>query len=411
MVYIIIGVVVAVIVIGIGVFFFIKFKKKPNRPIQKNELATLEQESKQLIPVETLPLDAIKDESQLVEIKDSKVLAQINNLVPGLAKGATSIAQAKAGPLYRVILPAGEKLADSKAIKGAKRAIYHGKDGIKGQADLMEVKGLTAANTISSAMNVASLVVGQYYMSQVNSKLDGINDGISQIQDFQDNEYKSKVLSLLAHVKKIAEFKTEILSNDELRKSKINQLDNLEVKCSELLGQATITLESYSKMNNLDYKQYEKETANAQKWFMYQKWLLDLSYKISDLQYALHLGIESKEQCENITATYANQVNQSLDRLASWHKETTKRLNIHENEARRERNFKDKIIHFVPSLIKKDKNYMNFDSIKKETVMMIKEQSIGHHELHEMDNSELYNKDVELISKNGKIYYLPKSEN
>lgn len=408
MVYIIIGVVIAIVAIGIGVFFFVKFKKKPNTPIQKNELAKLEQESKRLIPVETLPLDAIEDESKLVEIKDSRVLAQINNLVPGLAKGATSIAQAKAGPLYRVILPAGAKLANSKAIKGAKRAIYHGKDGIKGQANLMEAKGLTAANTISSAMNVASLVVGQYYMSQVNSKLDGINDGISKIQDFQDNEYKSKVLSLIAHVKNITDFKTEILSNDELRKSKINQLDNLEVECSELLGQACITLESYSKMNNLDYKQYEKEIVNAQKWFMYQKWLLDLSYKISDLQYALHLGIESKEQCENITATYANQVNQSLGRLASWHKETAKRLNIDADEARRERNLKDKVIHFVPSLIKRDKNYMNFDSMKKETAMMIKEQSVGHREPHEINNSELYNKDVELISKNGKIYYLPK---
>lgn len=40
--------------------------------------------------------------------------------------------------------------------------------------------------------------------------------------------------------------------------------------------------------------------------------------------------------------------------------------------------------------------------------MMIKEQSVGHHELHEIDSSDLYNKDVELISKNGKIYYLPK---
>ena len=50
MVYIIIGVVIAFVAIGIGVFFFVKFKKKPNTPIQKNELAKLEQESKRLIP-------------------------------------------------------------------------------------------------------------------------------------------------------------------------------------------------------------------------------------------------------------------------------------------------------------------------------------------------------------------------
>ena len=72
------------------------------------------------------------------------------------------------------------------------------------------------ANTATAAMGVASMVVGQYYMTQINAELGAISDGISEIQNFQDNEYRSRVFSLVAHVKKIADFQTEILENNEL---------------------------------------------------------------------------------------------------------------------------------------------------------------------------------------------------
>lgn len=39
-----------------------------------------------VIQIGILPADAISDETKLVEITDSKVLAHINNLVPGLAQ-------------------------------------------------------------------------------------------------------------------------------------------------------------------------------------------------------------------------------------------------------------------------------------------------------------------------------------
>ena len=83
-----------------------------------------------IIEMEMLPAEVIKDESALVEITDSKVLAHVNNLVPGLAQAgnaANNVAQAvqatNGGVLYRAIIPAGAKLTDSKAMEGAVRGI------------------------------------------------------------------------------------------------------------------------------------------------------------------------------------------------------------------------------------------------------------------------------------------------
>ena len=139
--------------------------------------------------------------------------------------------------------------------------MYHGANGIKGHADWLPVEAQKGSSVVvniaAAAMGVASMVVGQYYMTQINAELGVINDGISEIQNFQDNEYRSRVFSLIAHVKKIADFQTEILENNELRISKINQLDSLEEECTQLLGQANLTLASFAKKTDLDYETYE----------------------------------------------------------------------------------------------------------------------------------------------------------
>ena len=59
-------------------------------------------------------------------------------------------------------------------------------------------------------------------MTQINAEVGQISDGISKIADFQDNEYRSRVFSLISHIKRIAEFQVEILENEELRLSLIH---------------------------------------------------------------------------------------------------------------------------------------------------------------------------------------------
>lgn len=424
--YIGIGIVIAV-AIAAGIIIYTKLKKREAIPSNdlvsvpstvisgKDELANVHQANELVIQMEMLPAEAIEEDTKLVEITDSKVLAHVNNLVPGLAQAgnalnnaAQAVKAANGEVLYRAIIPAGAKLTDSKAMEGAVRGIYHGADGIRGHANLVKVEAqkgtAVVANTAAAAMGVASMVVGQYYMTRINAELGAISDGISQIQDFQDNEYRSRVFSLVAHVKKIADFQAEILENDELRLSKISQLDSLEEECTQLLGQANLTLAGFAKKNELDYEEYEKSLGNAQNWFMYQKSLLDVLYKISDLRYTLHLGAVSREQCIALLPTYTNQVNETQGRLTAWHEGTTKRLGIETDETRRKRAGFDGVVHFIPGLFNDD---LNFRSIEKKTASMIAEQSSGHETLHKADTSELYAEDVQLISKDGKIYYLP----
>lgn len=427
--YIVIGICIAVAIV-MGAILYWKMKKQKDIPSdtgEKNNVSAVKDKSvmvgedtsnELVIQMEMLPAEAIEDETKLVEITDSKVLAHVNNLVPGLAQAgnainnaAQAVQVANGEVLYRAIIPAGAKLTNSQAMEGAVRGIYHGADGIKGHANLVAVEAqkgtAVVANTAAAAMGVASMVVGQYYMTQINTELGEISDGISQIQDFQDNEYRSRVFSLVAHVKKIADFQSEILENDELRLSKIAQLDSLEEECTQLLGQANLTLAGFAKKTGLDYEAYEKALGNAQSWFMYQKSLLDVLYKISDLRYTLHLGAVSREHCVALLPTYTKQVKDTQERLTAWHDGTTQRLGIETDEIRRKRAGFDGVMHFLPGLFNDD---FNFRSIEKKTAKMITAQVSGQESLHIVDTSELYAEDVQLISKDGKLYYLPESK-
>ena len=410
--YVIIGACIVVAIAG-GIVLYVKNKRTKNElgntavvvsKTSSSKLQASEVANDPVIQIGILPADAISDETKLVEITDSKVLAHINNLVPGLAQAgnaannATQAVKANGEVLYRAIIPAGAKLTDSKAMEGAVRGFYHGADGIRGHANLVAVEA--QKGTAVAAMGVASMIVGQYYMTQINAELGVISDGISQIQNFQDNEYRSRVFSLVAHVKKIADFQTEILENDELRLSKIAQLDSLEEECTKLLGQANLTLAGFAKKSGLNYDGYEKALGNAQNWFMYQQSLLEILYKISDLRYTLHLGTVSREQCMALLPTYSKQVSDTQTRLTAWHEGTADRLGIEADESRRKRAGFDGVIHFIPGLFNDN---LNFRGIEEKTASMITAQKAGHVCTHKIDKSELYAEDVQLISKDEQL--------
>ena len=424
--YMVIGIcIITIVAIGARVLFKRKSKAATISTISAlskvdEELSPSSQEGETAqdlaIQVEMLPVEAINGESRLIEIINSDVLARVNNLIPNLIQAGNIVNNAAQATrvqeevVYRAIIPAGAKLANSREMDGAARGIFHDANGIQGHANLVAVeaqKSAAIANTVAATMGVASMIVGQYYMTQINAELGQISNGISKVSDFQDNEYWSRVFSLVNHVKKISEFQTEILENDELRLSKIAQLDSLEEECTKLLGQANLTLEDFAKKPEIEFEAYEKDLQETQNWYIYQNALLKTLYKLSDLRFTLHLGAVSRDQCTALLPTYTQQVEETQTHLSLWHQETTKRLSIDTAETRRKRAGWDMAVHFIPGLINDE---WNFKPISERTARMIDSQSGGYNELYH-DSSNLYIEDVQLISTGGKIYYLPPRNN
>lgn len=415
--FILLFIVIAFFLIGLVVF-----KKKRKNELLDQESVKTTDDNEQLvindsleeleIKFEMLPITQQIDENRLVEIKDNKILQRINNIAAGsfiAGTAAGNVVQGNAQVLYQAIIPAGAELSKSKEMAGAVRGMYHGTKGVKGHANLIQVNntGKTVMNATASIMSVGSIIVGQYYMEQINKELTTISEKISSIADFQNNEFKSKVFALINQIKKITSFQVEILENEELRTDETTNLNSWEQQCIELLGQANLTIAGFSKKINLGFDDYEKELMEAHNWYIYQKTLLEVLYRIADLKHTLYLGSISREQSGALLSIYSEQVKDTISQLNIWHQSQAENLGIDRNEYTRRRVGVDGLIHKIPSLINGD---YKFRPISEKTADTITIQTTDYEILRKMETVDLFQEDVRVISKEGKFYYLPKND-
>ena len=314
------------------------------------------------------------------------------------------------GQLYQAIIPKGATLDKSRAVKDTFRGTFReAKNSIQGQANFKPIDGAVTAsqvaNVTNAVMNVGSMVVGQYYMSEINSKLDDIDGNLNKISSFQNDEYKSKIMALSAEVKKISEFQIEVLENEEIRKRKLDKLDSLEHKTAELLGQANLALDNYKQSK--DFKEYEKQIKSADEWFRYQQILLDILYQIDNLIYVLNSGNVSKEQCFSLFDKYGKLSTNTLNKLSEWHNKETQEYKIDIEKNKRQKLGIEGFFAKPISLINKEYGYKKVDT---KVTKMISKQSNAH-VIDTNENVDLYKEDIVLIQKDGKTYYLPYKEN
>lgn len=365
------------------------------------------------VKLNELPALTEQEQFSLVEIEDKNVISRIMSAVPEAAKvvansavAAEGLQLAKSG-VYMAKLPSGAQLVKSQEMQGAVRGFFKSGSTIKGQANFLSVDGtmekIAQMNLANVAMGAASMVVGQYYMKQINTELLSVNNGISKLTDFQDNEYKSKVLALSMQVKRIADYKTEIIENAELRKEEILRLQTMEKDCMELLAQANLTVEQLCGHEFASYDSYCDKVSEIAKWQQYQKALIELMYMIADLNYVLHLGAMSQDQAYVTYTSMYNQTSKMIERLHKWHTIHTKKFGVDVDRAVLERKGLDALLHKPLGLIDEGHNYKK---MSKNEVVNIRNQVNTQVENRLTATRDLFDEDVRVVFKEGKVFYL-----
>lgn len=414
------------VIIVVVVVAFMIFKKKRNQITtdfkgeNTGQLAPFESCEMQ-VRFENLPALTEEEEFRLVEVKGSTLLARIDSAVPGTLQAVANTGAVKeyvegaksAGQLYRAVIPQGAVLDNSRSMAGAFRGSYREvANRIKGNANWVPVdngaaNNLAKLNLANSVMGVAALVVGQYYMTQINDQLEDIAGEIEKIADFQSNEFKSKVYALVAEIQKSSTFQVEIIENDELRNRELVYLKSLEHECIQLLGQANLSLQDITNNKDINFDKYEKLIREAEIWYQYQQVLLDVLYKISDLSYALNLGEISRENSYALYLPYAKQSEGTLEKLIDWHKDNGTKLGINLNESRRKRQGVEGFFMGALGVFNDDFNYKG---VSERTISLIEHQAEGKTAALPTANEDLFQEDVRLVAKEGKLYYLPNTK-
>ncbi len=85
------------------------------------------------------------------------------------------------------------------------------------------------AQAIETAFSLASLAVGQYYMSQIDKRMNGIDSRLDSVQQFLEDDKKSELSGREKFMLQTQKDMLAIYRDEKLRNSKLSQIqDNLE---------------------------------------------------------------------------------------------------------------------------------------------------------------------------------------
>lgn len=353
--------------------------------------------------VETLSSETIFNKTRLHEIKDSALIAKISATFPALA---SSLAQSTMGEVLKADIPIAE-LAKSKAVDGAFRGIKMGEKRIAKHASF--TKASTTALTLANAMQIASAVVGQYYMKEIDEKLAKISNQLEEINDFQEREFKSAIHALIPQVANIIKFSKEIVDNEESRQMSLHTLERLKGEATKLLQQVNQTIEDLSKVKEgkPDYKKYTEKTKEFSQLLYYQKILLTLLREIGKLSYFLLEGKNSISFSLAIFQEYLQKSEMTNRQLEKWQEEKIKQFKISVANNQIEKatlSTWHKIPRYLPA---KKVSYQELESGLQENIQQQKSAVEVIERLNEKPK-ELLEQNIEIIAKQGKYYYLEK---
>ena len=360
-----------------------------------------------MISVTRLPSNYHADPAKMIAITDQRILARITDAIPDLAQAglqAQTAARYGGKALFEAILPPG---ADLKPHLKAGKDMFYGAgkaaDGKDIFPDFHKLGPVNSATQIAAAaMNVASIVVGQYYMSQIDGELKAIKGTMQQLLNFQMDEYRSIIQALINQVTKIADHQAEVLMNDELRSRMLSMLDDCERKCDQLLEQANQALLHLSQTKSTEYSEYEQQVKEAAEWYAYQQILLNLQYQIGNLAYTLMFGTVSQEFCFSSYSTSLSSAQIACADLCAWHEAQIAHFGIDIRELTRKRKGFDAVLHSIPSLINRKLEQRPIDEA---IVGMMQTQMLTPSDLLS-DFQSKFEMDTHILYDGEKLYYL-----
>ena len=363
-------------------------------------------------------------ENKLVEIKDSKLISRINEAFPHIGQLVLNSQNLKNnlqtaqqindfnnqydGKLYEVIIPANTKLFNSKSMQGAVRGGYLDINKQTKQANFMPVDTLnvsdvnTVANLTTNAMNISSMIVGQYYMAQIDDKLGSIQDDISDIKNFLNDERISKIQQLVINVSVIIKHQDEISTNEAITDKELQKIYDYEEEAGNILAHVNKDISNIvTKESAKNFAEYKENTERLDKLLKEQEVLIKVMNQISSLKYILYHGSASTEYCYERFNIALNQSSVVKEQIQTYQNKETKAIEVDLEKARyRKSYFLDNVIQPVLGVIDENMNYINLEEILLNKIkMQVNNKKLPTIELN------IYEEDTKLLIQDGKIYY------
>ena len=180
----------------------------------------LSSDNETLFPIQVIPHKELSP-SELTDLTMLGNADMILGQLPALATTWKGVDQLKNA--YKIIMPENAigELANNKKLNGLLTTTIRDSSGkITGYAGLESLAGaMTPAAIASTAFSVASVIVGQYFLCQINKSLTKISESIESIEHQIDATQESDVFSGWMFLKEIQNDWLLILESEDFRAS------------------------------------------------------------------------------------------------------------------------------------------------------------------------------------------------
>ena len=380
---IIVGVLIMLIVASI----LFKFKRKKVNEIVISEINLSTEKSKNYFPtIEIIENNSLipQEKNKIIDNNIKNAISTIDNVLPksiiiskNIKTGKELLDNKKAffsalkeGTENMQAVGKTDKVYGSQMVrdKNSKRMLYSKQTEFTKEGALVKSAGKDAL--VNASFNAASMVVGQYYMAEINSKLENIENKINEVSDFLDSEYQGKMMYIVSKLKEMIDNKVEILNNSVSIKKRYDEIIDLERECTILLGQANDELSKAIPNVNVDFKIYKSSLENISKWLCRQQLLQKLLLEIGNFRYILSNGNESSKLSHTQYNNYLEQSNYIVNKLENLHSKVGTKYGIDIQKSRRT----DKLYNIKKNTIGIIKEDWAYQKIDNKTISMIATQ-------------------------------------
>lgn len=362
------------------------------------------------IPLEEVSEITGIENEKLIEVTDKDVIEKFSNTIPDLSSLIKKSIASKdvATKIFSVFIPKKDTLASTRNVMGTTEGFVRGKNGVLSYKSGIDI---SAANfvKVSSATNLATLgvqLIMEVQMNEIKSSLTSIEETVNKISEFQEREFTSRIKTLSSDVLEISKYSDEIMQDDEARLRKMESLDELKNESKQLLNQVNLNIKGVINENTEKYENYQNKTNEISQEQNVQNILINVLNEISKLTYFLGQGKTSADLSYEAYNSYQEEVTEINTAVKEWQEIQIERLNIDLKKGQRAKSGVEGLVSKVPSLIDEKWKYEKMDvsvlnEIKKQC-SPIKSES--------KHQNELFDTDVTMIVKGGRLYYLNNSE-
>ncbi|MFL4497857.1 hypothetical protein [Weissella sp. MSCH1] len=264
------------------------------------------------------------------QIVSDQGLTKLNSMA-----NSTEIVNKQGVQLFALFDKNGQQLSSAKGltqVKGEKsmfRGVFRKKGKISGHVKIKPVDARDAAQQVNTAksaltsklatsMQLASVVVGQYYMNEVSEKLSQINDELHALRRYHQTEILAKLGTMRESMDVLANNQTELLADEQIRNNYLLKIDGIKTELTTINNQSLLQINGVIDRAPKDEQQFIKDVNELDYWKQISVIATNILIFASELEYIYGVGALSRKTVTELVSSAKDKNEETDSNIAEY---------------------------------------------------------------------------------------------